>query len=153
FFAKGANWIPADTFATRVTEQHYRDLLQSAADANMNMLRVWGGGIYEQDVFYDICDELGICVWQDFMFACACYPTFDRAFMQNVRAEAEQVVRHLRHHACIALWCGNNELEMGLCGPKWTLHQMPWREAGKLFDRLLPEVVRELDPQRDYWPG
>ncbi|MCX7934369.1 MAG: hypothetical protein N3A66_03820, partial [Planctomycetota bacterium] len=116
FFAKGANWIPADTFAPAVTAERYRFLLESAAAANMNMLRVWGGGIYENDVFYDICDELGICVWQDFMFACSTYPTFDKKFMANVKAEAEDNVRRLRHHACLALWCGNNELEQGLVG-------------------------------------
>lgn len=153
FFAKGANWIPADPFATRITAADYRDLLQSAADANMNMIRAWGGGIYEQDVFYDICDELGLCVWQDFMFACSCYPTFDDAWMENVGIEAEQQVRRLRHHACLALWCGNNELEQGICGPEWTIHQMPWSEAARVFDVLLPEVVRANDPQRDYWPG
>ncbi|MGI8907980.1 MAG: beta-mannosidase [Candidatus Sumerlaeaceae bacterium] len=153
FFAKGANWIPADAFATRVTDDQYRNLLQSAADANMNMLRVWGGGIYEQDIFYDTCDELGICVWQDFMFACACYPTFDDAWMDNVGVEATQQVRRLRHHACLALWCGNNELEQGLCGPDWTIHQMPWSEAARLFDDLLAGVVKTNDPQRDYWPG
>jgi beta-mannosidase len=153
FFAKGANWIPADAFVTRLTPPDYRALLESAGDANMNMLRVWGGGIYEADEFYDICDELGICVWQDFMFACACYPTFDEDWMQNVRIEAEQQVRRLRHHACVALWCGNNELEQGLCGPEWTIHQMPWSEAARLFDGLLGEVVAANDAHRDFWPG
>jgi beta-mannosidase len=152
FFAKGANWIPADAFAARVTPDQYRDLLQSAADAHMNFIRVWGGGTYESGVFYDICDELGICVWQDFMFSCTTYPVLDDAFMQNVKAEAEDNVRRLRHHPCIALWCGNNELEQGLVGPKWNDWQMSWKDYGKLFDKLLPSVVRRLDPDRPYWP-
>ena len=153
FFAKGANWIPADTFATRVTRDRYAALLRSAAAAHMNMLRVWGGGIYEDDVFYDLCDELGICIWQDFMFACSTYPTFDEGFMDSVEAEARDNVRRLRHHPCMALWCGNNELEQGLVGPRWSDTQMSWADYRPLFDKLLAKVVRQLDPQRDYWPG
>ncbi len=153
FFAKGANWIPADAFATRVSRERYADLLAAAVDANMNMLRVWGGGTYEDDVFYDLCDELGICVWQDFMFACSTYPTFDEHFMRTVRFEAEDNVCRLRHHPCLALWCGNNELEQGLVGEDWSDTTMSWRDYGKLFDDLLPSVVKELDPGRDYWPS
>ncbi|MHB9134802.1 MAG: beta-mannosidase [Armatimonadota bacterium] len=153
FFAKGANWIPADAFATHMTRERYADLLHSTAAANMNMLRVWGGGIYEDDAFYELCDELGICLWHDFMFACSCYPAFDEAFMANVQAEAQDNVRRLRHHPCIAMWCGNNELEQGLVGDAWSEHQMSWEDYGKLFDRLLPEVIQALDPERDYWPG
>jgi beta-mannosidase len=153
FFAKGGNWIPADTFATAMTHERYRDLLLSVKDANMNMLRLWGGGIYEQDDFYNLCDELGICIWHDFMFACSTYPAFDEAFMRNVRAEANDNVRRLRHHPAIALWCGNNELEQGLVGPTWTERTMSWDDYGKLFDALLPEVTASLDPQRSYWPS
>jgi beta-mannosidase len=153
FFAKGANWIPADAFVVRLTREDYADLLKSAADANMNLLRVWGGGIYENDSFYDLCDELGICIWQDFIFSCSTYPTFDEAFMANVRAEAEDNVRRLRHHPCIALWCGNNELEQGLVGDSWQGGKMSWEDYSKLFDQLLPEVVQTLDPVRDYWPS
>jgi len=153
FFAKGANWIPADAFIVRMTRGRYEELLRGAADANMNMLRVWGGGTYEDDVFYDLCDELGICIWQDFMFACSTYPTFDDVFMRNVRAEAEDNVRRLRHHPCIALWCGNNELEQGLVGEEWDDRRMSWDDYGRLFDKLLPQVVKELDPDRDYWPS
>src|SRR5690606_14076975 len=120
FFAKGANWIPADTFAPRVTRDVYQRLLRDAQAANMNMLRVWGGGIYEADVFYDLCDELGLCVWQDFMFACGTYPAFDTDFMDNVRLEAIDNVKRLRHHACLALFCGNNEIEQGLASEDWT---------------------------------
>jgi len=153
FFAKGANWIPADTFPARIDRAWYRALLESAAAANMNMLRVWGGGIYEDDTFYELCDELGLCVWQDFMFACAAYPTFDRDFMDSVQAEAEDHVRRLRHHACLALWCGNNELEQGLVREMWTVGTMSWEDYSRLFDQMLPRIVKELDPDTDYWPG
>ena len=154
FFAKGANWIPADAFAARVGLGDYEALLRSAAAAHMNMLRVWGGGVYESEDFYDLCDELGLCIWQDFMFACSTYPAYDRAFLRSVRAEAEHQVRRLRHHACIALWCGNNELEQGLVGDRWSVQppRMSWRDYAKLFDRLLPQVVRRNDPERAYWP-
>ncbi len=111
FFAKGANWIPADTFVTRLSKKEYEYQIKSAAAANMNMLRVWGGGIYEDDVFYDLCDEYGICVWQDFMFTCSAYAAFDEHFMENVKREVEDNVKRLRHHSSLALWCGNNELE------------------------------------------
>lgn len=152
FFGKGANWIPADTFVTRVTRADYERLLRDAAAAHMNMTRVWGGGIYEDDMFYDQCDELGICVWQDFMFACSTYPTFDSSYMRNVEQEARDNVRRIRHHPSIAMWCGNNELEQGLVADTWTGHQMSWKDYGRLFDELLPRVVRELDPERPYWP-
>ena len=153
FFAKGANWIPADTFVTRLTEADYRRLLQAACDVNMNMLRVWGGGIYEPDMFYNLCDELGLCVWQDFMFACSTYPTFDAAFMGNAKAEAEDAVRRIRHHASLALWCGNNELEQGLVADEWTETTMSWADYGLLFDDLLKDVATNLSPQTDYWPS
>lgn len=153
FFAKGANWIPADVFVTRLSRADYARLLEASVAANMNMLRVWGGGIYEDDAFYELCDELGLCVWQDFMFSCAAYPSFDDAFVENVRAEARDNVRRLRHHPSLALWCGNNELEQGMAAETWTNDTMSWQDYSKLFDELLPEVVRKLDPQRDYWPG
>jgi len=152
FFAKGANWIPSDAFVTRVTRAHYADLLTSAVQANMNMLRVWGGGIYEDDAFYDLCDELGVCIWQDFMFACSPYPSFDKAFMANVRAEGIDTLRRLRHHPCIALWCGNNELEQGIRAKKSSSGQMSEKDYAKLFDLLLPELTRAQDGERDYWP-
>jgi beta-mannosidase len=152
FFAKGANWIPDDVFAARMTRERYRASLEDARQANMNMLRVWGGGIYEEDAFYDLCDEMGLCVWQDFIFACATYPTFDSAWMANVAVEAEQNVRRIRHHASLALWCGNNELEQGLVGDAWTETTMSWDDYGRLFDQLLPTIVARLDPQTDYWP-
>ena len=126
FFAKGANWIPADVFNNRVTPDRYRDLIESAASANMNMLRVWGGGIYEEEVFYDLCDEYGVCVWQDFMFSCSTYPTFDAGFLASVEQEAKDNIRRLRSHPSLALWCGNHELEQGLVGPEWTSTSRSW---------------------------
>ena len=153
FFAKGANWIPADTFVTRLTDAHYQQLLKDTAVANMNMLRVWGGGIYEQEIFYDLCDELGICVWQDFMFACATYPTYENEFMENVKAEAIDNICRLRHHASLALWCGNNELEQGLVDDEWTWTAMSWADYKPLFDEMLAELVAQYDPQTDYWPA
>lgn len=153
FFAKGANWIPADVFVTRLTGEIYGRLLQAAADTHMNMLRVWGGGIYEQPAFYDWCDELGICVWQDFMYGCATYPTFDDDFMANVTAESRENIRRIRHHASLALWCGNNELEQGLVGDEWTDWTMSWSDYSKLYDTLLADLCAELSPQTDYWPA
>ncbi len=108
-FARGANWIPADAMAGRITPDAVRDLLQSAVDANMNMIRVWGGGRYEPDWFYDLCDELGLMVWQDFMFACNLYPSTPD-YLREIDAEVRDTVLRLNHHACLALWCGDNEL-------------------------------------------
>lgn len=155
FFAKGANWIPADTFVSRLDRDDYHRLLTDSAEANMNMIRVWGGGIYEDDSFYEICDELGICVWQDFMFACGAYPSFDKDFMENVRIEAEQNVKRIRHHACMVLWCGNNEIEQGIAADEWDIEKikMSWDDYKKLFDQLLPGIVKALSPQTAYWPG
>ncbi|MHB9108921.1 MAG: beta-mannosidase [Armatimonadota bacterium] len=155
FFAKGGNWIPDDALYTRTTPERLRGLLQSCVDANMNMLRIWGGGLYEADEFYDICDELGLCLWQDFIFACALYPADDPVFLENVRAEAEDNVRRLRHHASLCLWCGNNELEsakMASDDPTLPL-KMRWADYKRLFDELLPGVVAQLDPETDYWPS
>lgn len=109
-FAKGANWIPADSFPTRISDAHLEHLIRSAASAHMNMLRVWGGGFYEEDRFYDLCDRYGLLVWQDFVFSCSIYPD-DGTFFENVRVEAVENVRRLRHRASLALWCGNNEME------------------------------------------
>ncbi len=151
-FAKGANWIPADAFVTRIREEQYEELIRAAADANMNMLRVWGGGIYEPEVFYDLCDRHGIMIWQDFMFACSAYPS-DREFVQNVEIEAREQIERLHTHACLALWCGNNELEQipGCIGDGEG--RMSWAEYGSIFDELLPRLVREHDPATPYWPS
>ncbi|MBO4548538.1 MAG: glycoside hydrolase family 2 protein, partial [Abditibacteriota bacterium] len=114
-FAKGADYIPCDQFPSRVTREDYERILRSAAEANMNSLRVWGGGLYEADVFYDLCDELGLLLWHDFMFACSHYPMTDE-LKEEYAAEARDNIRRLQHHPCIALWCGNNELEWQLSG-------------------------------------
>ena len=153
FFSKGANWIPADAFYDQAPVERVRDLLQSAVDANMNMLRVWGGGYYEEDSFYDLCDERGICVWQDFMFACATYPSFDEDFLENVRSEAIDNIKRIRHHACLAVWCGNNELEQGLWDDEWTDSAMGIEDYQRLFDDLLPKLVKDYDGVTAYWPG
>ena len=161
-FAKGANYIPNDIFLPRVTPQHYEQVVQAAADANMNMLRVWGGGIYEDDLFYDLCDRHGIMIWQDFMFACAMYPG-DNAFLENVHHEATDNVKRLRNHPCLALWCGNNEIE-NAWGPYdenrgWGWKQRHsageraeiWQAYDTLFHNILPQLVQQLDEKTPYW--
>lgn len=153
-FAKGANWIPADSFPTRISRARYRQLLESARDSNMNMLRAWGGGIYEQNDFYELCDEMGILVWQDFMFGCSLYPG-DQAFLDNVRQEAIDNVKRLRNHPSIVIWVGNNEIESGWFHWGWK-NQLPaklWDDYLKLFYGVLPEVCASLDPSRPYWPS
>lgn len=151
-FMCGANWIPADALPERGSYEVVRDLLQSAIDANMNMLRVWGGGQYEADWFYDLCDEMGILIWQDFMFACNTYPAHQRQWLDLVRQEAKQQIRRLSSHACIAIWCGDNEL-VGALG---------WFEDSKadrdryvaIYDRLnhaLEEEVENEAPGIPFW--
>jgi len=159
-FIKGANYIPQDNFPPRVTEERYKKLIRSVTDANMNMLRVWGGGIYEEDIFYDLCNENGIMVWQDFMFACAMYPG-DTAFVENVRQEAICNIKRLRNHPCIALWCGNNEVDNGWKDWGWQKQfgysdkdsAKIWKDYQEIFHRLLPEVLAKYDPSRPYLPS
>jgi beta-mannosidase len=149
-FAKGANWIPAHSFVAGLTRGDYERDLRAAAAANMNMVRVWGGGVYESEDFYDLCDELGLMVWQDFMFACTLYPA-DRAFLASVRAEAAQQVRRLRHRACLALWSGNNEVYS--CNTNELKDKRLWANYVRLFHRTLPPVVAKHDPVTPYWPS
>jgi beta-mannosidase len=150
-FAKGANWIPADSFPTRLTPERYERWIKDCASANMNMLRVWGGGYYEDEAFYDLCDRYGILIWQDFMFACAAYPLDEPEFVENVRVEIEEAIRRLRHRACLALWSGNNEIEMlwGL----WKRHKSLTAACERFFHQQLPAWVTELDPDHPYWPS
>ncbi len=154
-YMKGANYIPQHSLQNRVTEEDYENLLQDAVDANMNMLRVWGGGIYENDVFYDLCDKKGILVWQDFMYACAMYPG-DEAFLENAKQEAEDQLVRLRNHPSIVLWCGNNENNEGWHNWGWqdgkTQAQKDkiWEDYLKLFDSILPAEVAK-HTQLDYW--
>ena len=155
-FAKGANWVPADIFIPRLKRGDYERLLGAARDAHMNCIRCWGGGIYEEAAFYEVCDEMGLLVWQDFMFACSTYPAEDQAFLASVRAEAIDNVRRLRHHPSLFFWCGNNELEQGLVDwtreTEWTEKAMPAAPYRALFDVLLKEVVEAEDGERAYWP-
>lgn len=153
-FCKGANWIPADAFPQRQTRSAIKDLLESARSANMNMIRVWGGGQYESDDFYDLCDELGLLVWQDFMFACSVYPATP-AFLDLTRREAEYQVKRLQCHPSLALWCGNNE---NLGALNWYRETRENRDRYVVdYDRLnegvLGRTVRELDPDRVFWPS
>ncbi len=149
-FAKGANWIPAHAFVAPLKREDYEPLLRSAVDAHMNILRVWGGGIYEHDAFYDLCDELGLLVWQDFMFACTLYPG-DKPFLRSVQVEAVQQIRRLRHHPCLALWCGNNEIEIIPQNQALMKRHAPYRRAyDALFSGVLPEAVRAESPDIAY---
>ncbi|XP_061599990.1 beta-mannosidase [Cololabis saira] len=152
-FLKGSNWIPAHSFQDQVTPAVLRNLLQSAADANMNALRVWGGGVYEQDLFYDTCDDLGIMVWQDFMFACAMYPTEDD-FIQTVREEVAQQVQRLKSHPSIVIWSGNNENEAALATDWFNISasQRPTyeRDYVKLYVNNIRTIVQEEDPSRPF---
>jgi len=149
-------------FLNRVSDEDYERLIKSAVDANMNMLRIWGGGIYEKEIFYDLCDEHGILVWQDFMFACAMYPG-NQEFIDNVRKEAVQNVKRLRNHPSIALWCGDNEnlsawnrwgwKENVLENQGQNIVDTVWKAYDDIIHNLLPDVVNEFDPQRYYWPS
>ncbi len=150
-FAKGANWIPAHSFVAGLTRADYARDLRSAAEAHLNMVRVWGGGIYESEDFYDLCDELGLLVWQDFMFACTLYPA-DAEFLTSVRAEAAHQVRRLRHRACLALWCGNNEVFA--CNPGDLPPGSPaLADYEALFHQALPGVTAAVDGVTPYWPS
>jgi beta-mannosidase len=146
-FAKGANWIPADSFLTRTDNNKYQELLTLAKYAGMNFIRVWGGGIYEQDIFYDLCDQLGLLVWQDFMFACAAYPE-NKMFLENVAAEIEENIIRLQHHPSISIWCGNNENEWIWYQGKKSFKTMP---GYKIYSKLIPEILKRTDPHRIYW--
>ncbi|MGQ9661686.1 MAG: beta-mannosidase [Kiritimatiellia bacterium] len=152
-YAKGANWIPADSFPTRLRRSDYERLLGAAVQANMNMLRVWGGGIYEHDDFYSLCDRLGLMVWHDHMFACAAYPAH-REFLQNVAHEVEHQVLRLAHHPCIVLWCGNNENEEGMV--YWWRAEpniARLRQDYRTLTRLCEKITRRCDPARPWWPS
>ncbi len=151
-YCRGANWIPDDCFPTRVSEERYRERLEQAVDANMNMLRVWGGGIYESETFYRLCDELGIMVWQDFLFACAAYSE-EEPFTSLVQEEARYQVTRLSPHPSLVLWNGNNENIWGYFDWRWKDHlgDSTWG-AGWYLD-VLPSIVEKLDPTRPYWAG
>jgi beta-mannosidase len=155
-FMKGANIIPSETLTPSVSEETYRKMIRNSVDANMNMLRVWGGAIYEEDLFYRLCDENGILVWQDFMFACALQPG-DEAHLENIRQEAEYNVKRLRNFACIALWCGDNENLMGWHTWGWKesftpeVREFVWKTYETINYDILPSAVAKYDPKNAYW--
>lgn len=152
-FAKGANWIMADALSGRITPDKTRALLQSAADAHMNMIRVWGGGRYEPDSFYQVCDELGLMVWQDFMFACSHYPSTP-GFLAEVEAEVAEQVARLQHHACIALWCGDNEI-VGVLDwyPETRANHDRYLVNYDRLNRTIEQALKRTDPTANWWPS
>ena len=151
-FAMGADYIPEDCIRGRVNRERTRTLLEHCRDCNFNVIRVWGGGYYPDDFFYDLCDELGLIVWQDFMFACAVYPLTPE-FEANVTAEIRDNVRRIRHHACLGLWCGNNEMEMFLANNQWVRKPLQKTEYLIMNERIIPELLRQYDPDTFYWPS
>lgn len=151
-FAMGADYIPEDNIFSRMSKERTRKLLEDCIFANFNCIRVWGGGFYPHDYFYDICDELGIVVWQDFMFACANYHlTYE--FEQNIRQEFIDNVKRLRHHASLGLWCGNNEMEMFQAEGEYEGNALTRSDYIRMFEHVIPEVLREYDPDTFYWPA
>ncbi|BDD05449.1 beta-mannosidase [Aureibacter tunicatorum] len=159
-FMKGTNYIPQDNLLPRVDSSRYEHLMNTAVASNMNMIRLWGGGIYENDYFYELADEKGLLLWQDFMFACTMYPG-DEAFLENVKNEAVDNIRRLRNHPSLALWCGNNEIQMGWENWGWQESRnysvqdsvLLYDYYTKLFKELLPQMVEEHDPGRFYYPS
>jgi beta-mannosidase len=153
--AKGANWIPADSFPTRISEEWLEQLISSAAQSHQNMLRVWGGGFYEDERFYDLCDQYGILVWQEFIFSCSIYPLDEADFLENVRQEVIYNVRRLRHRASLALWCGNNEMEWGWVDWGWNRSDLDELKAAydQFFHHTLPNWCQAEDPDHTYWPS
>ena len=152
-FAMGADYIPEDNILSRVTPERTYDLLLQAKMANYNCIRVWGGGNYPYDAFYDACDELGLMVWQDFMFACAVY-NLTEEFEENIRAEFADNIKRIRHHACLGLWCGNNEMETFVAqGGDWVNHPRQKSDYVKMYEYIIPKTLEEYDPNTFYWPS
>lgn len=153
--SKGSNWIPADSFPTRITDELLDGLIRSAAETHQNMLRVWGGGFYEEERFYDLCDRYGILVWQDFIFSCSIYPLDDPQFIENIRQEVVENIHRLRHRASLALWCGNNEMEWGWVDWGWDQLELQDLKAAydKFFHHTLPAWCQAEDPDNPYWPS
>ena len=155
-FAKGSNWIPADSFPTRISDGYLEGLIRSAVETHQNMLRVWGGGFYEEERFYDLCDRYGVLVWQEFIFSCSIYPLDLPEFIENVRVEAQQAIRRLRHRASLALWCGNNEMEWQWIDRKWDDHP-EFEELKAAYDQFFHHIllawVKAEDPDHAYWPS
>lgn len=158
-FIKGANYIPSDNFLPRVSKDKYEEIIKNCNRSNINLLRVWGGGVYEDEEFYRQCDFNGILVWQDFMFACGMYPG-DSAFLKNVRIEVSQNISRLKNHPCIALWCGNNEIDEGWKNWGWQKQfgytkkdsEKIWKDYLKIFEGIIPEVLENVLPSASYIP-
>ncbi len=153
-FAMGADYIPEDNILARTNKERTRELLTRCKEANFNAIRVWGGGLYPSDDFYDLCDELGLIVWQDMMFACANYRLTDE-FEDNIKEELTDNIRRLRHHASLGLWCGNNEMEMFVDEGEWGAHEDPKirQDYLKMYEDIFPSILRKEDPDRFYWPA
>ena len=151
-FAMGGNYIPEDCIYSRITPEVQKYLLESCKRANFNCVRVWGGGYYPSDHFYDLCDEMGLIVWQDLMFACNVYDLTEE-FEDNITKEITENVKRLRHHASLALWCGNNEMEMFVKQGTWVTKPTEMRDYLFMYERIIPEVLSEYDPDTFYWPA
>ena len=151
-FAMGADYIPEDNLLQRTSRERTRELLLQCKRANFNTIRVWGGGYYPEDWFFDLCDEMGLMVWQDFMFACSVYELTPE-FEANIRQEFVDNIKRLRHHASLALWCGNNEMEMFVKEGTWVTKPTEVRDYLLMYERIIPEVLREYDPDTFYWPA
>ena len=151
-FAMGADYIPEDNLLQRTSKERTRELLLQCKRANFNTIRVWGGGYYPEDWFFDLCDELGLMVWQDFMFACSVYELTPE-FEANIRQEFIDNIKRIRHHASLALWCGNNEMEMFVKQGNWVTKPTEVRDYLLMYERIIPEVLREYDPDTFYWPA
>lgn len=152
FFAMGADYIPEDNVLSRITPERTRHLLEQCIAANFNSIRVWGGGYYPDDWFYDTCDELGLVVWQDFMFACANYHLTD-TFEADIKAEFVDNIRRLRSHASLGLWCGNNEMEMFQAQGEYNGTPKTRSDYIRMFEHILPETLKIYDPDTFYWPA
>ncbi|MEK0312724.1 beta-mannosidase [Cohnella sp. 56] len=151
-YAKGGNWIPAHNFIGAVPDERYEDLVTLSREANMNMLRVWGGGVYEKAAFYRACSRQGLLVWQDFMFSCSEVPDYDEAYMASVRKEIVANVKALRSYPCIAIWAGNNESQ-AIHSEKMRYRSDTRFYGAKIYHEMMPELLEKLDPTRLYWPS
>ena len=152
FFAMGADYVPEDNILPRITPERTRRLLEQAAAANHNCIRVWGGGFYPSDAFYDACDELGLIVWQDFMFACAVYHLTPE-FEDSIRAEIRDNIRRIRHHASLGLLCGNNEMEMFVLQGEWVTRPSERTDYVRMYEHIIPRLVSKYSPATFYWPA
>ena len=151
-FAMGADYIPEDNLLSRVTKKRTYGLIEDAVKANYNCIRVWGGGYYPDDFFYDACDEYGLIVWQDFMYACASYE-LDDEFERNITQETIDNVRRIRHHASLGLWCGNNEMETQTLDKAWNPSIKQKYDYIKLYEYIIPKILKQEDPGTFYWPS